>query len=719
MSGGKRFINRFSRIFKPDSTLKSPAPTGDDDRAQVQQEQEPAPTTASTRDANNPDPNANDGEDEFTNAAPIELISGSKFWSFFDFTEQLDSTGFGSLHYDFMFGLQGEWGRGRIFPRDFVGPRMFHASANLPDTEYSLPKRLYDVVDRRLYQSAELPPSVGYAAISHVWGPNVTTSVDGSKYGVPWAIPIKDEAKLESIFEAARVLLGERYIWMDVLCLDQGDRASREAEIADMGRYYRHATGCLVVLDNAYRDCAWERDILGPLEEINDFFKQDMYGMPKTDPADVFGGAGRGARLTRSNMGDHDGLQWIQRVRRIETAPWFRRVWTLQEAVLSRNLLLCTRERRMTTFATLLMIVSMVEGLMRALLSVGAESQGLPLLLELQQSEVYKILKLRQLRKQGQIGFWHLAQAVRSRTCTLEHDRVLGVVGMLQRSKPVVNSNLDIKSLWHELWQQALADGDFSACLYLGERPSPVAGLMCPDAEAGMGFISMGGGIHLPPSKESDILELADDGLEITNVGAAFVKCGVPLVCTADEGPLHEWSEKFLDLIDFGPDIQKPIATAWGLPSHQVKLTDDTDSVDIVPGAWAAYGALNQQFIDPIVKALGEEFTRQVWQLSGRALLQKMRIGHLVRGLGEKQDFAVVLLLMVNAEPQLAIITEPVDAPVVAITPSSYHETPGPGCLICKLMPDNGLRKVGVGLGKAVRADCADLASVIRPPLGS
>ncbi|KAI9370381.1 heterokaryon incompatibility protein-domain-containing protein [Aspergillus egyptiacus] len=715
MPGGKRFRNRLGRIFKSDLGSNPPAPAGSHSgvRSQSQvpgQVQEQA--TGSRRDGNKPTDKANG---DSAPSEQSEITTDRKFWLPFDFTEEPEIRGIGSIHYDFVSGIQGEWGRGRTFPPDFVGPPMFQPH-DVPDNEYCLPKRLYNVVERRLYQAAELPQGVRYAAISHVWGPNVA-SIDGFKYGVPWAIPITNESKLEWIFEAVRVVLGERYIWMDVLCLDQGDRAARETEIGDMGKYYRYATGCFVMLDNAYRDCAWG-EILSPLEEINGLFKQDQYGMPQTGGADVFG---RGAALTTDDMGEHDSLPWIQRIRKIEKASWFQRVWTLQEAVLSKNLLLCTPERHMTTFATLLMTVSISENMMGSLFSVGAESQGFSLLLELQQSETYKILKLRQLHLKGHIGFWTLAQAVRSRACTLENDRVLGVLGMLQRSQPVVNSQLDIHSLWYELWKQALIDGDLSACFYLGERPSPIAGsTMCPDPEAGMGFTCMSDAISSPPPKEAHTVRLTTDGLEIQNVAMALVKTTSPLLCTAQYGPLGEWAKPLLDFADWDEQMQEAVATAMGLPSHRMTLTRDTGTarIEIVPGAWAVYSALNPDYIDPILQALGEGFTEQVRHLAGRVAAQEIRIGNLLRGLGE-QDYALVLLVMDNSEPQLAVVTEPVDTPVVAITPHSYRDAPGPGCLICKMSPDGKLRKIGIGLGRTVRPDFYTTSYTIYPPLRS
>ena len=56
-----------------------------------------------------------------------------------------------------------------------------------------------------------------------------------------------------------------------------------------------------------------------------------------------------------------------------------------------------------------------------------------------------------------------------------------------------------------------------------------------------------------------------------------------------------------------------------------------------------------------------------------------------------------------HTEIQLAIVTEPVEGRVMVVTPSSSVEHPGRGCLICQQLPNGSLRKIGIGLGKAVK----------------
>jgi hypothetical protein len=148
----------------------------------------------------------------------FRLRVAKEFWPAFDPGEVVLSGGNlqagGSLFYNFVDGLHGHWGRGGDVGPIFGRP-MFHSERPLSDDEDMLPARLFDLVQQRVVMGAEVG-KVRYACVSHVWGR--TRDIDGAKYGVNWKIPISSEEKLGQILTAARVVIGERYIWLDVLC---------------------------------------------------------------------------------------------------------------------------------------------------------------------------------------------------------------------------------------------------------------------------------------------------------------------------------------------------------------------------------------------------------------------------------------------------------------------------------------------------------------------
>lgn len=237
------------------------------------------------------------------------------FWPAFDPGEGDGTlTGSGSLFYDFASGLHGQWGRGADFGPGYFGNQLFYSEKWASGSEYPVPSRLYDLQQRRVVESQEVGSRVRYAVVSHVWGR--TRNVDGDKYGVDWKIPIRSEDKLVKILEAARVVIGERYIWMDVLCLDQ--RRKNELEIAQMKAYFGNATGCLVWLDDAFEEGNWN-EILGAIKEINRFFRLDEYSVPTVSVASMFG---PDSSFLERKFGSVEAFRWIGKILLIEKAPW-------------------------------------------------------------------------------------------------------------------------------------------------------------------------------------------------------------------------------------------------------------------------------------------------------------------------------------------------------------------------------------------------------------
>ena len=729
MAGQLGIKDRLRRIFKtPGHKSESqpqpqPPPQGS--------AQTPANDTPDGAPNSNPSnakpPQADEEEDEFPEVSPALITNYPSHWCCFDYTDDDGTTslapGVGSPppHDKLVSEARRKWASGTLFPPEFLGPKIF-APDWTPDAGYSLPTFLYDLVTRRVIETStlsELAEKMRYATISHVWG-DQGIELDGTPYGVPGSIPIRYEEKLIRMLEAARVLVGERYVWMDILCLDQYDPSphKREAEVAEMGPYFRNATGCLVWMDDAFEKCDedWPKDVLDSLEGINGFFRMDRHGLSMNSASGAADGLDPSAVVGKATdeMRGPEALGWIRKVRKVERAPWFRRVWTLQEAVVPKDFLICTPERYMISCSTLCRLVGLVEATARRLLSNGA-IESIEVIHELHGSEVYKILKLRQLYQHDEVGFWHIAQAVRSRSCTVENDRAMGVSGMLQRTWPILDYRMESGQILGETWEQALLESDFSALLYLGERASVYS--MFADPLAGMPFISIGARRKPDTApKETHRLKLVD-GVAMKDVGCDRVCSVTGVMCTALEGALKEWMMTQTPFQDMDMETHLRLATAWGLPEHTQSIKGGNgDLKDFSPGAYAAFLSLAPSWATPILGRLADkEFSREVKRLFPQAILQRLRILQLLLGVNQGKH-AAVLLQMANSEPQVGLISEPPDDTVVALTPSSYHNHPGPGCLLVKVLEDGVFHKIGIGLGKAVRAHSFVSGQIIPPP---
>ncbi|RTE68825.1 hypothetical protein BHE90_016796 [Fusarium euwallaceae] len=628
------------------------------------------------------------GADDDEEIAEFRLQVNKNLWPAFDPGEGVLANGVlnaaASLFYDFASGLHGQWGRGADFGPGYFGNHMFYSNQAASDSEYMLPARLFDLVQKRVVTASEVG-KVRYATVSHVWGR--TREIDGEKYGVDWKIPIRSEDKLEKMLEAARVLIGERYIWLDVLCMDQ--RRKNELEIAKMKGYFENATGCLVWLDDAFEEGNWNQ-ILKALKEINKFFNLDEYSVPTMAVDNLLGG---NSAFLDKKFDSVEAFKWIKKILTIETCPWFKRVWTLQEGVIPDNLFFCTPERYMTSAGTFFQAIGLCEQIAKLFLDIGA-MEGFAINHELQKSELFKMLKLRQLYRTRDISYWHVVQAVRSRQCTYEQDRVFGVCGLVHGTIPIINYDRSVQGLFNDLYKAVVDDGDFSACLFLGGRS------LTPDKDISMGYISPGD----PKHPESHFLVLAENGLRMDGVGFDRVTRVASIIAWPGEGKLHDWSKRFPEFLNMSTETHTALASAWGMPTDTVKVGKEDNATDLVVGAWAAYGSMSGLASDGnnvLLKAFGDEFSEAFYALVPQGYLTWTKAMHLAQ---DRDDCANVLIWTASSEVQLAVVTEPVEGSVIVVTPSSYAEHPGHGCLICQQLPNGYLRKIGIGLGKAVNA---------------
>jgi hypothetical protein len=319
--------------------------------------------------------------------------------------------------------------------------------------------------------------------------------------------------------------------------------------------------------------------------------------------------------------------------------------------------------------------------------TAGAALHGAAITHELQRSEVHKMLKLRQAYRRRGISYWHLVQATRSRECRYELDRVYGVAGLIHGAKPVVDYNQPIGRLYRELYSGYVHAGDFGPCLFLGGKS------LLPDRHVSMGAV-------LPVAANSRIethtLRLtADDRLQLHGVGAASIT-QVHSIFTSSAA-LQAWQARFPDLLGLSPEVAGDLATAFGLAPTLYKDTG------LCPAAFAAILANGDPGrIEAVARLFDGEFQDLLYASVPRAMVRWIEIVYFMQ---DRADAALVLVWTASSGVQLAVVTEPVEGTVFVITPSSYVDQPGPGCLLCRVLDDGSVRKIGLGLGKAVKAD--------------
>jgi len=114
-----------------------------------------------------------------------------------------------------------------------------------PQRDKPLPKRLVHLGPKENeLRLCEMEQSIGkYAALSYCWGKDsqvlktTSTSIERFKINIPWD-------NLPKTLQDASIVarrIGLEYIWIDSLCIIQGDKTDWENEASKMAQYYENA----------------------------------------------------------------------------------------------------------------------------------------------------------------------------------------------------------------------------------------------------------------------------------------------------------------------------------------------------------------------------------------------------------------------------------------------------------------------------------------------
>lgn len=118
-------------------------------------------------------------------------------------------------------------------------------------TQSTPPLTLCRYCDGKLERESHLVENTNYLAISHVWGQAEWQRVPGIEGQV---LVSKEKAKFLS--EQLSSVVGEEYFWMDILCIDQRNKAERIAVTQHIPTIFRQARRTIVLREsNGFRIC--------------------------------------------------------------------------------------------------------------------------------------------------------------------------------------------------------------------------------------------------------------------------------------------------------------------------------------------------------------------------------------------------------------------------------------------------------------------------------
>lgn len=211
-----------------------------------------------------------------------------------------------------------------IIPEKNVPIRITLSKASLDETNETIPR---------------------YTALSYVWGsPTPRKSITCNDEEVTVT------ANLEGALVQLRDKSQEKVIWIDQLCINQNDHNERSKQVSMMGRIYFMAEQVAVWLGPSDHDTPMLWSLFLDLGSLRDFAKIEVYDLalrnkprglswkkPEVDVnAKVQNMALHEAQKKLPDLPPATDPLW-QAVKRFLERPWFSRMWTFQEVIMSKK----------------------------------------------------------------------------------------------------------------------------------------------------------------------------------------------------------------------------------------------------------------------------------------------------------------------------------------------------------------------------------------------
>ncbi|KAH9204255.1 heterokaryon incompatibility protein-domain-containing protein [Leptodontidium sp. 2 PMI_412] len=268
--------------------------------------------------------------------------------------------------------------------------------------------------------SLEDPPD--YIAISYCWDPT------SQKRGMflcnkDSLLSNKSFAVSETVLEVLNQVNAGQLVWIDQICINQGDEDEKLDQIYRMGKIYSKATKVFI----------W----LGPTANESDLALESMEGM--LHQVMRLNEATAAREDLPLNLASAINTKHGQIYGHLFSRPWFRRLWTMQEALLARELVVMCGYREVD-FELLVALAYQVHlyGSLDIIQLPGVSTKGM-------NDAIIGILSLHNLRPQNASvrelmdGFsYHrfrmLVTESRQRLVTMDADRVHALMGVAPQS---------------------------------------------------------------------------------------------------------------------------------------------------------------------------------------------------------------------------------------------------------------------------------------------
>ena len=168
---------------------------------------------------------------------------------------------------------------------------------------------LVDVLTRHVVRAS---PAARYFALSYVWG-NVTGESASGLVSSSTGYRLPDQAK-QTIEDAITLTkgLGEKYLWVDVYCVDQHIAEKQKQQINHMGSIFQGAAVTIVALSGGSASAG-------------------LAGISRTTGPRPFFASPAKSGIAANLISGREAI--------VNSSAWSTRAWTFQDELLSRRLL--------------------------------------------------------------------------------------------------------------------------------------------------------------------------------------------------------------------------------------------------------------------------------------------------------------------------------------------------------------------------------------------
>jgi hypothetical protein len=180
------------------------------------------------------------------------------------------------------------------------------------------------------------------------------------------------------------------------------------------------------------------------------------------------------------------------------------------------------------------------------------ETAGIAILNTLQNSELWKLLRMTQLYQKRQVSFWHIFQATKGRKCLKDRDRVFGTLGLIQGVDSPFDLTISADALLEYLHGNYLKAGDFSALMFLTDHETL-------NYHSSSRSFLLSGAVAFK-RRESHKITVLGNRIRLQDVGVDSI---TKFYSFMSNGEMIAWQEQFPEMADVSSTDAVDVCRAW------------------------------------------------------------------------------------------------------------------------------------------------------------